>query len=129
MYVGSHTSLFTNACSKTKLVRFEFGIRLEVEDQHVLPAKTFAARIHKLARAQKYLNPRLILFLALPFFLGLFHLGFFLGLALLQLPDPFLGFFVFFLLLFGAQRLAVFFHARGYFLPVEIEKSVLVGLS
>src|SRR5439155_1608071 len=73
-----------------QLVRLEFGIRLEIENQYVLSAKALAARIYKLARAQENLNPRLIFFVALPFFLGFLFLGFFFGVALLLFLVSFL---------------------------------------
>src|ERR1700730_11851086 len=78
-----------------QLVGLEFGVGLEIEDQNVLAAEALATRIHKLARPQEYLNPRLILLVALPLFLGLFFFGFLFGLALLQLLDPFLRLLVF----------------------------------
>src|SRR5207244_9472001 len=77
----------------------------------------------------EFLIPWLLFFVALPFFFCLFLFCFFLDFALLQLLDAFLCLFVFFLLFFCAQGLAVFFHPRGHFLPAEIEKSVLVGLA
>src|SRR5207302_1707138 len=109
-----------------QFVGLEFRIRLEIENQHVLPAKTLPPRIHKLARAQEYLNPRLIFFLALPFFLGLLFFRLFLGGALLVFLDTLLRLLVFLFLFCVAQRLAVFFHQRSDLIPVEIEKRVLV---
>ena len=68
-------------------MRLKFGIRLEIEYQHVLTTKTLAAGIDKLARAEKDLNTRLIFVLALPFFPGFFLFGFLFGLALLVFVD------------------------------------------
>src|SRR5882757_8233908 len=73
-----------------QLVRLELGIGLEVENQHVLPAKALAARIHELACTQENLNPRFVAFFILPFFLGLLFFRFFLGRALLVFLDAFL---------------------------------------
>ena len=110
-------------------VRLEFGVGLEIEDQNVLAAEALAPRIHKLARAQEDLDPRLILLFALPFFLGLFFFGFLFGLALLQLLDPFLGLLVFLFLFRVAQRLAVLLHHRGYLFSVQVEESVFRDLA
>src|SRR6266849_8224375 len=108
-----------------QLVRLELGIGLEVENQHVLPAKALAARIHELACTQENLNPRfvaffVVAFFVLPFFLGLLFFRFFLGRALLLFLDVLLRFLVFLFLFRFAQRLAVFFHQRGDFVPIEI---------
>src|SRR2546422_5007436 len=109
-----------------QLVRLEFGIRLKIENQHILPAESFSPRIHKLTSAQEHLDPRFVAFFVLPFFLGLLFFRFFLGFALLVFLDAFLGLLVFFFLFRVAQRLAVFFHQRGDLIPVEIKKGVLV---
>src|SRR6266850_1468886 len=109
-----------------QLARLEIRIGLEIEDQHVQPAESLAARIHKLARAQEDLDPGFILVFLLPFLPGFFFLGFFLGFALLQLLASFAGVLVFFFLILGAQLLAVFFHQRRDYVTVEIEKRVLM---
>src|SRR6266481_6327878 len=112
-----------------QLVRLEFGIGLEVENQHVLPTKALAARIHELACTQKNLNPRFVAFFVLPFFLGLLFFRFFLCRALLVFLDAFLRFLVFLFLFRFAQRLAVFFHQRGDLVPVQIEKGVVMDFA
>src|SRR5260370_32080091 len=98
-----------------QLVRLELGIGLEVENQHILPAKSLAARIHELACTQKNLNPRFVAFVILPFFLVLLFFCFFLCRALLVFLDVLLLFLVFLFLFRVAQRLAVFFHPPGVF--------------
>src|SRR6266850_7929539 len=112
-----------------QLARFEIRIRLEIEYQHVQPAESLAAWVHKLARAQEDFDPRLVLVFLLPLLPGFFFLRFFLGFALLQLLDAFAGLLVFFFLLLGAQPLAVFFHERRHFVPVEIEEGVFASLA
>src|SRR5262249_6054748 len=67
-----------------------------------------------------------LLFFAL-FFL-FFFLRVFLGFVFLNILDGFLGLLVFFLLLFLAQRLAVFLGLSRDFVAVEIEKAIFVFL-
>ena len=102
-------------------VGLKFGIGLEVEDEDVLAAEAFAAGVDELGGAKKGFDADIgvvFVLLFLCFFLGFFVLGFFFGFALLDFRDFFLGFLVFFLLLFVAERLAIFFDEGGDFVAV-----------
>ena len=113
-----------------EFVRLEFGIGLEVEDENVLAAETFAARIHELAGTEKGFDADVIfvIFFVFAFLFGFFFFGIFLGFVFLDFFDGFLSFLVFFFLFVFAERFAVFFGQRGDFVAVEVEEAVFLRL-
>src|SRR5258708_12743292 len=102
---------------------FVFGIGLEVENQHVLPAKTLAARIYELRGSEKNFDARLVfLFLVFSLLFGLFRFFLFFLALFLDFFDALLRLLVFLLLFASAQVLAVLLHKRGDLLSFAIEK-------
>src|ERR1700730_3125775 len=76
-----------------KIVVLIFRIRLEIENEYILPAKALTPRIHKLAYPQENLDAGILIVLLS----GFVCLRLFLGLLSLPLSTFLLGFFVFFL--------------------------------
>ena len=101
---------------------FEFGVGLEVEDQDVLAAEAFAARIDELAGAEESVYGDVFVFFFLLFLLVRLAGGGFLVGAFFQIVNFLQDSGVFFFLGFGAEGLAVDFHEGRDFGAVEVEE-------
>src|ERR1700684_64973 len=111
-------------------MRLEFGIRLKIEDEDILPAETFAARIDELGGAKKRFDSDIVIivFLVFALFLLFFLFRVLLGFIFLDVFDGLLRLLVFLILFLFAQRLAIFLGQRRDFVAIEIEESVFVRL-
>src|ERR1700738_2046717 len=126
-FINPHRSRQLLDESFTHILRFVFRITLEIENQHIVAAETFAARINELTGTEEHFNTDV--FVALFFFsfcFGFLFLGFLLHSALLNVMNLLLRFFILFSLLFVAEGLTVFLHQRGNFIAVKVEKRVFL---
>ena len=106
-----------------------FWIALEVENENVLAAKTFTARIDELASAEKDFDARIVgVLVVLSLFPGFFFFLFFVGLFFLIFGDAFLHALVFLALVIVAEWFAVFCDERGNVFAVEVEERFFAAL-